>query len=84
MHTFEWAVSGLGTLITAIIGNFQMKLTRHSRRLNEHEVALGKIPGEMRVAILESEERTSEKFVKVHESIADLKETVLLKCGREG
>lgn len=79
----EWALGALAATYTGWAGRLELKLGRTNRRVNEHEVALGKIPAEMRVAVLESEKRQGEKFDKVHESIADLKETVLLKCGRE-
>ncbi len=72
----EWALGGLGTVLTGWA-------VRTNRKVNEHSVALGKIPAEMRVAVLESEKRQGEKFDKVHESIADLKETVLDRCGRK-
>ncbi|KKN65773.1 hypothetical protein LCGC14_0478180 [marine sediment metagenome] len=72
----EEALVALGASVTGWATRVETKMGRTNRKVNEHEVALGKIPAEIRVAILESEERTGEK-------IADLKETVLLKCGRD-
>ena len=72
----EWAFGALVASYTGWNTRLELKLGRTNRKVNEHAIALGKIPAEMRVAVLESEE-------KLNASIADLKETVLLKCGRE-
>ena len=83
MHTFEWAVSGFGTLVTAIVANFQQRLSQHSKRLNAHDVELGKICPELKVTFLEAlkdhEVREEVKFDKIHKSIDDLKEIVLTR-----
>ncbi len=73
----EWALGALAATYTGWNTRLELKLGKTNRKVNEHAVALGKIPAEMRVAVLESEE-------KLNASIADLKETVLTKCGRDG
>ena len=82
----EWALGALAASYAGWAGRLEMKLGRTNRKVNEHAVALGKIPAEMRVAVLEglkdSEERTDKKFEKVHEALGDLKTTVLTR-GRE-
>ena len=83
MHTFEWAVSGFGTLLSAVVVNFQARLTRHGKKLSEHDVELGKICPELKVTVLEAlkdhEVRDEVKFDKIHKSIDDLKEIVLTR-----
>ena len=74
----EWGLGGLGGLSTVLTG----WMIRTNRKVNEHSIAIAKIPVELEVAILKSEKRQDVKFEKVHESIADLKETVLIQCGR--
>lgn len=83
----EWALGALATTYAGWNSRLEVKLGRTNRKVNEHAIALGKIPAEMRVAVLEGlkdhEEREDQKFEKVHEALGDLKTTVLTN-GRKG
>lgn len=83
----EWALGALSATYLGWASRLELKIGRTNRKVNEHAVALGKIPAEMRVAVLEGlkehEDRERGKFDRIYESLDDLKTTVLTRGGTD-
>ena len=73
MHEFEWTISGVGTLLTAFVGNIHTRINRNTKKVNEHSVALGRIPAEVKVAVLEALATQEPKFTEIRNDIAEMK-----------
>ncbi len=80
----EWAVGVVGATLSASIGAVNTRISRLGRRVTgnsavlvEHSVALGKIPAEVKVAVLtamrEHEEQNGKRFDGFQRTLGEIK-----------
>lgn len=91
----EWAIGVIGTTLTASVGAVNTRVSRLGKKVNdnsaalvEHSVALGKIPAEVKVAVLtamkEHEVANGERFDGFQKTLGEIKTDVgILKDRRD-
>ncbi len=91
----EWAVGIIGTTLSASIGAVNARISRlnkkvceNSTAVGEHSVILGKIPAEVKVAVLtamkEHEELNGKRFGDFQRTLGEIKTDVGILKSRRG
>lgn len=82
--SIEWTLGILSTIFIGLISAIYAKHTKLRRTVDTHAVTLGKIPAEVKVAVLEAMATQEHKFTEIRGDIAEVKTEIgILKNRRD-